>query len=175
MRTLVLPVLAALAITGACAGVGWSATPHVAAAAAGRHEVHRSIYLKAGPSQQCDGDSCGEGIAQARLSLPDPGPYKVLFTETFQYRTRGTAKFATSLDVFNGNNPSATPSQWALARTADTTSTTVTYRAYLTNARHYVLSPNALATNAKTNSWSITMSHVLISVDATPIAPRAIR
>jgi hypothetical protein len=176
MRAFVLPVLAALTITAAGVGVGWSAPPRQAAAATGgRHEVHRSMYLKFGPSQQCDGDSCGVGLAQARLSLPDPGPYKVIITETFQYRTTGKAKFGTSIGVAHGNRPSTTPVRWALAGTADTTSTTVTYRAYLSNDRHYVLSPHALGTHATTNSWSITMSHVLISVDATPVRPRAIR
>ena len=137
--------------------------------------MHRSVYLKFGPSQGCDGDACGTGIARAKFSLPDPGPYKVVFTETFQYRTTGSAKFGTSLHVSHGNKASTTPTRWALAPTADITSTTVTYRAYMSDARSYVVSPKALAAKRKTQSWSITLTHVLISIDAIPVAPRAVR
>ncbi|HZZ97054.1 MAG TPA: hypothetical protein VFE19_08565, partial [Jatrophihabitantaceae bacterium] len=110
MRAFVLPVLAAATITAACVGVGWSAPPQESAASAGaRHEAHRSMYLRVGPSQRCQGDSCGVGVVQARLSLPDTGPYKVIITETFQYRTKGAAKFGTSIGIAHGNHPSTTP------------------------------------------------------------------
>jgi hypothetical protein len=171
MRRLVLFVLAGVAVAATCIGVAWSAPT---LSATGRHEVHRSYYLKTGPSEECEGDACGDGLAVRKLVLPDPGPYRLTITETFQYRTSGKATFGTGLDIFHGAT-SVTPNRWALASSAQKTSTTVTYRASVRNDRHYKLNPEALARDAISSNWSITMSHVLITIDARPVAPKAVR
>jgi hypothetical protein len=173
MRKIVLFVLAGVAVAATCIGVAWSAPTH-GAAASGRHELHRTYYAKFGPSQECDGDSCGNGVAEQKLDLPDPGPYRLTITETFEYRTSGKAKFGVGLDIFHGAT-AVTPSRWALASTAQKTSATVTYRASVRNDRHYKLNPEALARGAVSSKWSITLTHVLITIDARPVPPTAIR
>jgi hypothetical protein len=160
VRVRVLAVLFMLVGLVAAPGVARGAVP---SAAGSRTELHRSAYLPHGTEAECAGPMCAGSYSSRTFTLPGTKRYRATMTFSFDYRTKGKAKFFIR-PVCGHRCLTVLPSRRALAPTSARTSTTVVFHVQLRGGVSYLYSPEVGAKGG--DDWKIKATRVLVSIGA---------
>jgi hypothetical protein len=171
MRRIVGTALAVMAVSAATLGASWGAAPHrdlAAVATSGwrQRPVQRVLYIRNGAEARCGPQICGNGGGTADFLLPGRGLYRVVVTESFEYKTTGDGRFRTNIDFFGSK---VRPAYRALAASNELTSTTLVWVAKLKGGKYQSLGPYVDNPHPTTTNWSIDLSRVVAIVDARPV------